>query len=452
MKNIKSVLFAIAMAIVALASCSKDVMSEGEDASVGNITLKVTTRALGAGTTDMTVASPINIYVFDAAGKCVGYKSVASESEAADFKLPEGVYAVDALAGADTNSYSLPEKESASQSSVVTLKAGKTHGDIMCAKTTARLAEGEDTEVTLNMERKVLMLRNITINDVPDNVKAITAVLKPLYENVTISGDYAGENGQQTVAMEKGADGVWKKACSLFLMKSVGNAVVEFSFLMADGKTRTFVYSADKPLEANYKVDLNVNYQAVAEPSLKCSIKGVAWSGETIWNIDVKERDIMENGGSSVVVDAEVPAQGSIYKGCYVLKSEASSASDNTTNVLLLAPKQANSLTFNDGDQPSIRTAVDAAIAKLAVEGVDGWRLPTTNEISYIMDNAKEINNKLSSLNIDHIFTSSYNYFYLTADNAISTMNSNKDVLAPKSGRASYYVRPVASLVFYSDK
>lgn len=438
------------MAVVALMSCSKDVMPDGEDAAVGNITLKVLTRAQGAGTTDMTVASPINIYVFDAAGECVGYKSVASESEAADFKLSEGVYVVDAVAGADASSYSLPEKASAVQSSVVTLKTGKAHGDIMCAKATARLAEGEDTEVTLNMERKVFMLRNITVNGVPDDVKAITAVVKPLYENVSISGDYVGENGLQAVDLEKGSDGVWKKACGLFLMKSVGNAVVEFSFLMADGKTRTFVYSADKPLEANYKVDLNVNYQAVAEPSLKCSIKGVAWSGETSWNIDVKERDLMGNG-SSVVVGAEVPAEGSVYKGCYVLKSEVSPASDNITNVLLLAPKQTNSLTFTAGDQSSIRAAVDAAIAKLAVEGVDGWRLPTNNEISYIMDNAKDINQKLPS-SVEQIFTSSYNYFYLSADNTISSMNSGKVVSAPQSGRASYLVRPVAPLVFYTDK
>lgn len=438
------------MAVVALASCSKDVMSDGEDAAVGNITLKVLTRAQGAGTTDMTVASPINIYVFDAAGKCVGYKSVASESEAADFKLSEGVYVVDAVAGADASSYSLPEKESAMHSSVVTLKTRKAHGDIMCAKATARLAEGEDTEVTLNMERKVFMLRNITVNGVPDNVKAITAVVKPLYENVSISGDYVGENGLQAADLEKGSDGIWKKACDLFLMKSVGNAVVEFSFLMADGKTRTFVYSADNPLEANYKVDLNVNYQAVAEPSLKCSIKGVTWSGDTSWNIDVKERDLMENG-SSVVVGAEVPAEGSVYKGCYVLKSEVSPASDNITNVLLLAPKQTNSLTFTAGNQSSIRAAVDAAIAKLAVEGVDSWRLPTNDEISYIMDNANDINQKLPS-SVVQIFTSSYNYFYLSADNTISAMNSNKVVSAPQSGRASYYVRPVAPIVFYTDK
>lgn len=451
MKKFKSILFAMIMALVVLVSCSKDIMSDGENAAEGNITLTVLTRAQGAGTTEMTVASPINIYVFDATGKCVGLKSVDSESDVAEFKLAEGVYFVSAIAGADANSYNLPDKENASQASVVVLKAGKVHGDIMCAQSTARLVEGEDTEVILNMERKVFMLRNITVNDVPEDVKAITAVIKPLYENVSLSGDYSGENGEQTVVLEKNNNGVWTKLCNLFLMKSIGNAVVEFSFQMSDGKTRTFSYSADKPLEANYKIDLNVNYLTVAEPLLKCSIKGVAWSGETTWNIDINERDIIESGGSNVIVDGEVPSEGSLYKGCYVLKSEASLGSNKIINVLLLAPKQANSLTFTDGDQSSIRSSIDAAIDKLAVEGIGGWRLPTTDEISYIMDNAKDINNKLPS-SITQIFTSSYNYFYISADNTIKAMNSSKESYDSKSGRASYYVRPVAPLVFLLDK
>lgn len=449
MKKLNSVLFAIIMAIVVLVSCSKDVMSDGENTAEGDITLTVLTRAQGAGTTEMTVASPINIYVFDATGKCVGVKSVDSESDAADFKLAEGVYSVNAIAGADANSYNLPDKENASQTSVVVLKAGKTHRDIMCAQSTARLVEGEDTETILNMERKVFMLRNITVNDVPEDVKAITAVIKPLYENVSLSGDYSGENGEQTVVLEKNSNGVWTKQCNLFLMKSIGNAVVEFSFLMSDGKMRNFSYSADKPLEANYKIDLNVNYLAVAEPLLKCSIKGVAWSGETTWNIDINERDIIESGGSNVIVNGEVPSEGSLYKGCYVLKSEPSLGSDKIINVLLLAPKQANSLTFTDGNQSSIRSSIDAAIDKLAVEDIGGWRLPTTDEISYIMDKAKDINAKLTS---EHIYTSGYNYYYLSADNTIKAMNSSKESYDPKSGRASYYVRPVASLAFFLDK
>lgn len=452
MKNITYSLLAVIMAIFTLASCSKDATSDGDDAVVGNATLKVTTRAQGAGTTDMSVALPINIYVFDAAGKCVGYESVSSEAESADFKLPEGAYTIDAVAGADASNYSLPTKDTALPSSTVTLKTGKAHGDIMCAKTTAVLTEGEDTNVALNMERKVFMLRNITINDVPDDVKSITAVIKPLYENITLSGEYTGENGKQTINMEKSDGGTWSKLCDMFLMKSVGNAVVEFSFLMADGKTRSFVYSAEKPLEANYKVDMKVNYLAVAEPTLKCSINGTAWNGETIWNIEIKERELINNGGGSTIIGDNVPAAGTIYKGCYVLKSEASEASGKITTVTLLAPKQTCSLTFTENDQESIRSAIDNAITTLAVEGISGWRLPTTDEISYIMDNAKDIDKIMTPPAFDQILLNTYNYFYLSEDNTIKAMNSSKTTVEPKSGRASYYVRPIATLVFHSDK
>ena len=106
----------------------------------------------------------------------------------------------------------------------------------------------------------------------------------------------------------------WTKQCDAFLMESVGNPVVTFNFTTTDGKVKTFRYVSDKPLAANYKVDMTVNYQRVAEPLLKCLINGVSWAGEQTWTIDVKENEMGDNTGGDVKVGRDGSRAGTVYK------------------------------------------------------------------------------------------------------------------------------------------
>ena len=439
--------FAFLLVLAMFVSCSKD-LADGDDA-LGGVTLRIKTRGQSGAASEMTVATPINLYVFDTAGQCVAYKSVASEKDVANFKLAAGAYRVYSVAGADAANYSLPTKEEATPQSVVALKEGMAHGDIMAANSVVVLTDGEETDVTLTMNRKVFMLRNVTISDVPENVAAITADVSPLYEGINVAGEYCGENGAYNVVLEKGTDGKWTKQCDAFLMESVGNPVVTFNFTTTDGKVKTFRYVSDKPLAANYKVDMTVNYQRVAEPLLKCLINGVSWAGEQTWTIDVKENEMGDNTGGDVKVDETAPEQGTVYKGCYVLKSEQSAVSGNITIVTLLAPKSKCSLIFNADDQADVKKAVDAGIAELAVEGVNGWRLPTKGEMEYIMDNRADINNNLKTLGLELIFSNTNGiYYFLNTDNKIMCMNEVKSSFPPSSGKAGRNLRPVATVTF----
>ena len=144
-------------------------------------------------------------------------------------------------------------------------------------------------------------------------------------------------------------------------------------------------------------------------------------------------------------MDETAPKQGTVYKGCYVLKSEQSAASGNITIVTLLAPKSKSSLVYNADDQADVKKAVDAGIAELAMEGVDGWRLPTKGEMEYIMDNKAEINSKLKTLGLEQIYRSPNDIYYiLDTDNKIMCMNEIKSVFSPSSGKAGRNLRPVA--------
>lgn len=450
MKNKLLIQFVVLFALLAIVSCSKDAVLGQDEDIAGDITLRVRTRAQGAGATDMTVATPVNIYVFDTSGKCVFYKSLSTATETADFKVASGAYHVCSVAGANGTDYILPKKETAALSSVVELNAGKKHGDIMTASGDVVVEDGVDTELALTMNRKVFMLRDVTISDVPEDVIAVSAEIRPLYENVALSGDYCGSNGEYAVELKKASGSKWSCMCNAYLMASVGNPVITFRFVMSDGKVRTFDYTGDKPFVANYKVDLAVSYHSVAEPTVKCIVDGVSWAGEQTWTIDINDKSMGESNGDDVKVDEAAPLVGTSYQGCYVLKSEQSPVSANMTTVTLLAPESKNSLAFTEGSEQSLKQSVDAATAELSVEGVGGWRLPTKAEMAYIMDNLAEVNSGLSSLHIEQIYKSSSGiYYFLDTDDTVKAMSTDKTEYTPKSGRASYRLRPVATVIFY---
>lgn len=436
--------------VLSFLSCSKDADGYSGDVVLGNNKLTIRTKAVSSGTSAMTVATPINIYVFDSQGKCIVQKVIETETEKADMKLQAGTYKVYAVAGASSADYSLPKKDNATPQSVVALIEGKQHSDLMAAANDITLVDGEDADLTLLMQRKVLMLTAVNITDVPDDVTGISATLGPLYENITLTGDYSGEQGSQTINLSRQSSGsTWTADCNLFLFPSVGNPSVTFTFKTSDGKTKTFTYASQKPLVANYKVSINVNYLKVKEPTLKCSINGVDWAGTDVWNFDADERNFSITGGDdtggTTVDDGNVPIAGTLYKGCYVLKTEKSG---NKTLVTVVAPKGKKSLIYENGDETSIKNAVENALKELPVPGIDGWRLPTLEELNTLSENIDKYRNFLSS-NMENIFATNQMIYFENDKNEIKCLRcSDKEVLEPISGMASMYLRPFTTLIF----
>ncbi len=444
-----TIMLVIAFVTLFVFSCAKDsTYDDGQSIGNGNIVLRVKTKGATTSSTSMTVASPINIYVFDAIGKCAAYQQVASESTSADFKLDAGQYTIYAVAGADGENYNLPTTDNATTEALFSLKTNKSHGDIMCAHGTATLVKGQETELTMTMARKVWMLRSISITDVPEDVVAITTTIKPLYETINMRGEYSGESGSQTITLSQDitTSTTWESQCDLFLMESVGNPAITFNFKTSDGNTRTYTYNSENALVANYKININVKYQKLAEPTLKCLINGVEWSGENTLEFTIDEGELQEDGDNKgnddtkTEVEDEAPTAGSLYNGCYVLLSEA----DGTkTKTVLLSPTQKAGLEYTPTDQTSVKSAVDNAIKETSVEGISGWRLPSQDERALITEQYKAIYTYFKDL------YSASKYYYEDTDGTIkcSTMTTSLDVTL-KSGNNDMFVRPVATVYF----
>lgn len=416
-----------------LTSCSKTV-SDIDDPSAsygGNSSLSIITRS---GNEDAIVSYPVKVYLFNSNSTCIAVQTLADEGDNLSIEdLKAGTYHVYAVGAAEENRYTLPTQDAAAATSTITLQENKVHEDLMLANNTVTIGQNETNQLTLAMQRVVCMLKAIEVKQVPTDVDAVSITVTPLRETVQLNGEFSGEEGSITVALTEQSDGTtWKNSAQQYMLPSVGNATI--TIRMTKGETtNSYSYTCTEAFAANYKINIDATYTG-STFNLTGTITGATWAGErTITfefdetsstgsgNEDPGNNDPGDNNDNNDALDGPAPTVGSNYQGTYVLR--AVDNGDNTTTVTLMSPTQTTGLSFTANDQESISAAVNEAIAGLAVEGISGWRLPTTEEMEYIT--AEQDNNLnesirqagFTALSIENTIF----YFYTNTNNEISS-------------------------------
>lgn len=432
------------VAFFTLVSCEKFSDEEDFESKEANSTLIVRTRvAANDGTesgTESIISYPINIYVFDESNECVAVSTLSSADDELSLKLPEGMYEVCAVAGASADSYELPTQETATKETVLTLKDGQKHGDLMTANNTVTLEYGGTNTLTLALERKVMLIESVTINNVPASVSNVSVSIHPLKANLLLDGSYSGENGTSKIELTKDIDGsTWKNTDGVYLLEAVGRPTVEVTFTI-NGETVSYAYTCDRELKANHKVFITGTFTGDGI-EMTGSISGVEWAEDEEIEFDFGGKESGGTDDNGDVETSDVPTVGTLYKGCYVLKSETNGGM--TTLTLMYPENYSQVWGFDKDDQESIEAELTTVLAGLSVEGISTeWRLPTLEEIEILGKNYNEINEKIKVLNeslatnerIDLIQTSNNTYFFIDADSSIKTYNPVKNEPAPSIG------------------
>lgn len=452
-------LFLLLTASVILASCEKYVSDSDEEpgGKEAASTLTIRTRVAAASAEDGTkISYPVNIYIFNSKNTCVALTTIEKENERMSLKLPEGNYRVYAIAGADAAKYNLPTKEEATKETVISLKEGMQHADLMTATSTINLAFGEENTLTLTLSRKVMMIEKVTINNVPNSVTAVSVTITPLHEDIMLNGAYSGDNGSHTISLTRqGETGTWENTSMAYLPEASGPATIKVS-LATSNITKSYSYSCTDELKANYKIRITGTYTDESGITLNGTMTGVAWEGtkDIIFNFDENGSTSSENNPGDITggeETGEAPSAGSLYKGCYVLKSVTSGGA---TTVTLISTGSRNALTFTRGNQASISEAVNNAIAGLATDGITGWRLPNLEEVVYVKENLETINGNLTNLGQDIIVEKSggsvYSYYFMTSSGEINTYNIFRGDTDnnPNSGLKTVILRAFATVTF----
>ena len=442
-KTFKTLVFLLAT--VSILSCSKDVMYDDETTNQPGVTTKpsdgtgiaklvVRTRTSTTETEDSKVSYPVNIYVFDTNEKCVAMNVISAGEKSLSMELLEGDYTVCAIAGAEDGVYSLPSQTDATLSTVISLIDGNEHSDIMTAKNSISLVDGGTHTLTLALQRKVFELQSIKITKVPTNIKTVSVTIAPLYKNICMSGDYADATGSYTQVLTKGEDRTYTSSSTVYLLASDGPVTITVS-LTNSAETKSYSYTSSEKLEPNYKLRITGTYTSKVGVTLNGVVEGTAWAGER--NIDFS---FDESGSSPGVTEpddntggsgehGDIPSVGTLYKGCYVLKS--STNTDKSVSVTLLSPRNISGIVQKGDSESTVETAVSNELSNIDCEGITGWRLPDLDELLLIISSYSEYNSAISGKSgYDRIVYSNF-FFYRNSQGVIASRSGNiqdKDV------------------------
>ena len=430
-------LIASVLAVLGLTACEKglvDGIENAENGQVKNSLLQVRTRADGAASDDATVAYPVTVYVFQGE-ECKAAQTIGDEGQTLNVPLTEGTYTVYAIAGASSADYTLPTKSEATNSSPITLKDGRTLTDLMTATATATLVDGSTNTVTLGLQRKTMLIQDVTIKKIPTAATAVSVTIAPLWQALTVSGAFANAGQSQTIALTKQNDNrTWTNDATAFVMPPSSQPASVSVNITIGGLTKTYTYSTSDQLEAAYKINIDGTYTEAVGVNLTGTITGATWLGERTISFEFDEN------GSSATENTEnsgnaVPSVGDTYQGCYVL---AVNDEDDYAEVTLLSPTE---LEFYDANATTMQANIDTALASVTSGDISGWEVPTTAEAHLMYDAREAIGNLTASNYLCHGGTG-----YLAfkpSDAAFSATSSNI--------KASTVLRPVVTITINKE-
>ena len=452
--NKKSFILLSALAVLGLTACEKGIDDLGEGMSpsptgqVANSVLQVRTRGTSPSE-EATISYPVQVYVMQG-DVCQAVQTIGDEGQTLNIPLTEGTYTVYAVSGASATDYDLPTVDDATSTSAIALKEGKALGDLMAAQATATLVDGGTNTVTLGLQRKTMLMQDITIKQVPTAATAVSVTIAPLWQNITVGGSYSGASGSRTIALTKQDDNrTWQlnsligegTSESLHLLPpSSQPASISVNFTIG-GATKTYTYACSDQLEAGYKINIDGTYTEAVGVNLTGTITGATWLGERTITFEFDESSntsasSKSSGKSGDDDSGELPSAGDTYKGCYVLASTVAEDGESA-ELTLLAPTE---LEFYDANATTMQSNIDAALATVTTGDISGWEVPTTAEAT-LMYNAREA--------IGNLTASNYLYHNGTGYRAFAP---SAEAFGPIYGlKTSTVLRPVATITISKE-
>ena len=406
------VMVAAISSMVALSGCSEQVKEEiNEGLNEGRSLLKVMTRG-------ETTPQEAQVYVMNSAGDCIRLMSTDESGQLASTNLTPGAYTVYAIGSEDLSAYTLPSQENASAESVISVASGETMGDLLMRTESVTLAEGNTSNLEIELERKVIRLSEVTIKKVPTDVTNVKVSISPLHEGIKMDGTYAGTTSASISLTKSSNNTTWTNGTDQpYYFPSDGNPTITVSFTRSNG-VKTYSYQATEAFKANHQVAIKGTYSEENNAVLSASISSQAWSSdsEEIFNFD--ENNL-------------IPVAGQVYLGYYVV-------SVSSGNAVLLRKAQEKSIT--SAEQMSQRLG---AINKPQGVTCGDWRLPTPEECAFFIAD-------------DYVNGLYFNaWYYCKEGNVLKKMFNQKDgstvtIQGPESTGydSNIYFRPVIDIQY----
>lgn len=458
--------------ICLLASCEKPNFEDLEESENGTSEVKQASLTVKTRTSEETekVSYPVRVYVMNDKGTCVDMSQLDSSSDILKFSLDAGSYDIYAIGGADEDSYELPSKDKATQTSQIALRDGATQGDLMASNNHITLTKGEKNNLVLAMTRKVSKIESIKIENIPSDVTAVEVTISPLVKYIQLDGSNSEESSYVTFPLSPtSTSGTWSNNTGIYITESTSNITIKVGVTVS-GSKESYSCSYGGKVNANHKLTINgkFNDNTVA---LSGVLTGAKWGDPMNIDFEINGETTEDNGGSSNdnddsdsgsdSQDSNAPGLGALYDNCVVIKSVRSGSS--TTNTLMTLDEY-NKLSYSKSQKGKDNSKFQAAISEcvestLAFYDDDQLLLPTLEELKYVYDNIDAINKYIDNINTEKgreypdVVKKAGSYYcgyYYRADDGniyVYTIDGQTDE-EPNPNRATYKVRGFKTVTF----
>ena len=351
---------AIMSSFVCLISCTEqesDLLSANQSSN-NQLSIVTHTREGETPIASVYLFNGSNAFVRTLQTDALGYTSASTS-----VKLPEGSYTLCALSPSDLSHFQIPETPT--PTSAITLAEGQTMSDLLIGTATATLSDGDNGEVDLELQRKVLELSSITISQVPDGVTGVTVSIAPFYSAIQFNGEYvATDPVSATFTLAATAtDGVWQVAPEQFVFPSIGKPTINVTFTRDNEDPSIYTYETESAFTANNKYNIAGTYTEPLGVTLSGGITLQPWATDpSAVNFDFDETNTGNNTNPNALV------AGQIYNDYYVVTVD-----EANRNAVLLS--KSNRTDATDKNYQSILSNMAKP------QGATGnWRIPTVTE------------------------------------------------------------------------
>ena len=369
--------------VLTLSSCSEEVMNletPSTGSGGGESELRVTTRGEGD-------ALESRLYVFNDANRCIQLLTPDVHEQFVTTNLPAGTYDLCGIASDDLSNYVLPSVDNATPTTTIVVAEGKERGDLLMGHQTVTLADGDRTNLNIQLERKVTHVTSITIHEVPDDVDQVSVTVSPMYQSILLNGSLDDPTGTYTVNLTDLGSGDWALEPDEMILPSQAKPTITITFSKA-ATSQSYKYAAAQPIKPNTHVTLEGTFVGLKGIVLTATMSDQAW--------DPTPQDITFDFD-------EFPIAGQTYQGYFVVANDP----DHRTATLLNHTRVSYTDPVNNTPADWL-AAVNAAMNTLAkpafADANAQWRLPTEAEC------------QVFSKNTDYVMvfspTNGYGYFY----------------------------------------
>lgn len=364
MKKINVLFAAIIGATMCLSSCTEEVMNlenaELSGAYSPNAALRIHTRgdAVASG----------RIYVFQDE-TCVRVLSTEDDGETTEAFFEPGTYTIYAVGSDDLSAFTLPERETASPSSVITLAAGHEMGDLLMDSQSVTLEKGVPQDLTLTLTRQVFRIEEVSVEDVPAEVTAVEINISSIRPAIKLDGTLTGETMSITIPLTQGSGQTWSATPHQYAFPTNGNPVISISLTFPSG-IKTYTKAMEEAITANHKLQIEATYAEPLYGSFAARLVCADWDSPQSFDFDFTETNLAN------------PVVGEKYMNYFVV-----SVNTEAKTAVLLAKNKVSYTAPGDGaSQDEWLTQLDAAMSTLPkpYRAMGDWRLPTLSEIQVI--------------------------------------------------------------------